>query len=49
MREYMEKLKARGKWPAKPDLQRVTVTNAGHAPTLNEPEAAAVDDFIRRF
>ena len=34
---------------AKPDLQRVTVTNAGHAPTLNEPEAAAVDDFIRRF
>ena len=35
---------------AKPDLQRVTVANAGHAPTLNEPEAAAaVDDFIRRF
>jgi pimeloyl-ACP methyl ester carboxylesterase len=34
---------------AKPDLQRITVTNAGHAPTLNEPEAAAVDDFIRRF
>jgi pimeloyl-ACP methyl ester carboxylesterase len=34
---------------AKPDLQRVTVTNAGHAPTLNEPEAAAVDDFVRRF
>lgn len=32
-----------------PDLLRVTVTNAGHAPTLNEPEAAAVDDFIRRF
>ena len=35
---------------AKPDLRRVTVANAGHAPTLNEPEAAAaVDDFIRRF
>ena len=34
---------------AKPDLLRVTVANAGHAPTLNEPEAAAVDDFIRRF
>jgi pimeloyl-ACP methyl ester carboxylesterase len=34
---------------AKPDLQRVTVINAGHAPTLNEPEAAAVDDFVRRF
>jgi pimeloyl-ACP methyl ester carboxylesterase len=34
----------------KPDLERVTVANAGHAPTLNEPEAAAaVDDFIRRF
>ncbi|HZB89952.1 MAG TPA: alpha/beta hydrolase [Stellaceae bacterium] len=32
-----------------PDLLRVTVANAGHAPTLNEPEAAAVDDFIRRF
>jgi pimeloyl-ACP methyl ester carboxylesterase len=35
---------------AKPDLIRVTVPNAGHAPTLNEPEAAAaVDAFIRRF
>jgi len=35
---------------AKPDLERVTVANAGHAPTLNEPEAAAaVDAFIRRF
>jgi pimeloyl-ACP methyl ester carboxylesterase len=35
---------------AKPDLQRVTVRNAGHAPTLSEPEAAsALDDFIRRF
>lgn len=34
---------------AKPDLLRVTVANAGHAPTLNEPEAAAVDEFIRRF
>lgn len=34
---------------AKPDLQRVTVANSGHAPTLNEPEAAAVDEFIRRF
>jgi pimeloyl-ACP methyl ester carboxylesterase len=35
---------------AKPDLLRVTVAEAGHAPTLNEPEAAAaVDDFIRRF
>jgi len=35
---------------AKPDLLRVSVSNAGHAPTLNEPEAAAaVDDFIRRF
>lgn len=35
---------------AKPDLLSVSVPNAGHAPTLNEPEAqAAVDDFIRRF
>lgn len=35
---------------AKPDLLRVTVPGQGHAPTLNEPEAAAaVDDFIRRF
>jgi pimeloyl-ACP methyl ester carboxylesterase len=35
---------------AKPDLLRVTVPDAGHAPTLNEPEAAsAIDDFIRRF
>jgi pimeloyl-ACP methyl ester carboxylesterase len=34
---------------AKPDLQRVRVRDAGHAPTLNEPEAAAVDEFIRRF
>jgi pimeloyl-ACP methyl ester carboxylesterase len=35
---------------AKPDLLRVTVANSGHAPTLNEPEAAtAIDDFIRRF
>lgn len=35
---------------AKPDLLRVTVPDAGHAPTLNEPEAAkAVDGFIRRF
>jgi pimeloyl-ACP methyl ester carboxylesterase len=35
---------------AKPDLEHVTVTDAGHAPTLNEPEAAAaVDAFIRRF
>lgn len=34
----------------KPDLEQVTVENAGHAPTLNEPEAAAaVDGFIRRF
>jgi pimeloyl-ACP methyl ester carboxylesterase len=35
---------------AKPDLLRATVANAGHAPTLNEPDAAAaIDDFIRRF
>lgn len=35
---------------AKPDLERVTVANAGHAPTLSEPDAAAaVDAFIRRF
>lgn len=35
---------------AKPDLRRVTVPEAGHAPTLNEPEAAAaIDDFICRF
>ncbi|MGO8919091.1 MAG: alpha/beta fold hydrolase [Stellaceae bacterium] len=35
---------------AKPDLLRVSVPNAGHTPTLSEPEAAAaVDDFIRRF
>jgi pimeloyl-ACP methyl ester carboxylesterase len=35
---------------AKPDLERVTVADAGHAPTFNEPEAAAaVDAFIRRF
>jgi pimeloyl-ACP methyl ester carboxylesterase len=35
---------------AKPDLLRATVANAGHAPSLNEPEAAAaVDEFIRRF
>jgi pimeloyl-ACP methyl ester carboxylesterase len=35
---------------AKPDLERVTVANSGHTPTLNEPEAAAaIDDFIRRF
>ncbi len=34
----------------KPDLERVTVPNSGHAPTLNEPEAAAaIDAFIRRF
>lgn len=34
----------------KPDLQRATVADAGHAPTLNEPDAAAVvDAFIRRF
>ena len=35
---------------AKPDLERVTVPDAGHAPTFNEPEAAAaIDAFIRRF
>jgi pimeloyl-ACP methyl ester carboxylesterase len=35
---------------AKPDLRRVTVPDAGHAPTLNEPAAAAaIDDFIRQF
>ena len=35
---------------AKPDLQRATVREAGHAPTLNEPDAAAaIDAFIRRF
>ena len=35
---------------AKPDLLRVTVPASGHAPTFNEPEAAAaIDDFIRRF
>jgi pimeloyl-ACP methyl ester carboxylesterase len=35
---------------AKPDLERVTVADAGHTPTLNEPDAAAaVDAFIRRF
>jgi pimeloyl-ACP methyl ester carboxylesterase len=34
----------------KPDLERVTVANSGHAPTMNEPEAAAaIDAFIRRF
>ena len=34
----------------KPDIQRVTVANSGHVPTLNEPEAAAaIDAFIRRF
>jgi len=34
----------------KPDLERVTVPNSGHVPTLNEPEAAAaIDAFIRRF
>jgi pimeloyl-ACP methyl ester carboxylesterase len=33
-----------------PDLERVTVPNSGHVPTLNEPEAAsAIDAFIRRF
>lgn len=35
---------------AKPDLERVTVPDAGHAPTFNEPKAAAaIDAFIRRF
>jgi pimeloyl-ACP methyl ester carboxylesterase len=35
---------------AKPDLERVTVPDVGHAPTLNEPiAAAAIDAFIRRF
>ncbi len=35
---------------AKPDLERVTVVQSGHTPTLNEREAAtAVDAFIRRF
>jgi pimeloyl-ACP methyl ester carboxylesterase len=34
----------------KPDLERVSVPNSGHTPTLNEPEAAAaIDAFIRRF
>ncbi len=34
----------------KPDIERVTVPNSGHVPTLNEPEAAAaIDAFIRRF
>jgi pimeloyl-ACP methyl ester carboxylesterase len=34
----------------KPDIERVTVANSGHVPTLNEPEAAAaIDAFIRRF
>lgn len=34
----------------KPDLERVSVLNSGHTPTLNEPEAAAaIDAFIRRF
>jgi pimeloyl-ACP methyl ester carboxylesterase len=34
----------------KPDLQRVIVANSGHAPILDEPDAAAaIDDFIRRF
>jgi len=34
----------------KPDLEHVTVADAGHAPTLHEPDAAAaVDAFIRRF
>jgi pimeloyl-ACP methyl ester carboxylesterase len=34
----------------KPDLERVSVANSGHTPTLNEPEAAAaIDAFIRRF
>jgi pimeloyl-ACP methyl ester carboxylesterase len=31
----------------KPDLQQVTVTETGHAPTLDEPEAeAALDEFL---
>lgn len=35
---------------AKSDLLRVTVPESGHAPTFNEPEAAAaIDEFIRRF
>ena len=35
---------------AKPDLERVTVADVGHAPNFNEPDAAAaVDAFIRRF
>ncbi len=35
---------------AKPDLLRVSVPGSGHAPTFNEPEAAAaIDEFIRRF
>ena len=34
----------------KPDLQRVIVAHSGHAPILDEPDAAAaIDDFIRRF
>jgi pimeloyl-ACP methyl ester carboxylesterase len=35
---------------ANPNLERVTVPESGHAPTLNEPQAAAaIDAFIRRF
>jgi pimeloyl-ACP methyl ester carboxylesterase len=35
---------------AKPDLERVTVADVGHAPNFNEPDAAtAIDAFIRRF
>lgn len=34
----------------KPDLQRLTVANRGHAPLLSEPECvAAIDAFLRRF
>jgi pimeloyl-ACP methyl ester carboxylesterase len=34
----------------KPDLQRITVANRGHAPLLNEPECiAAIDNFLRGF
>jgi pimeloyl-ACP methyl ester carboxylesterase len=33
----------------KPDLETVTVTNIGHAPMLDEPEAwDAVLDFLAR-
>jgi pimeloyl-ACP methyl ester carboxylesterase len=34
----------------KPDLVRVTVADAGHVPSFEEPEArAALDDFFARF